>query len=36
MRDELAAAGVMIMDSPTGTTWRPGPRAAIASDEIPS
>ena len=32
VRDELAAAGIMIMDSPTGTTWRPGPRAQTASE----
>lgn len=32
VRDELAAAGIMIMDTPTGTTWRPGLRAQAASE----
>lgn len=24
VRRELAAAGIMLMDAPSGTTWRPG------------
>ena len=34
VRDELAAAGIMIMDTPTGTTWRPGLRAQAADEPI--
>eukprot|EP00193_Tetraselmis_chui_P016857 CAMPEP_0177793436 /NCGR_PEP_ID=MMETSP0491_2-20121128/25072_1 /TAXON_ID=63592 /ORGANISM="Tetraselmis chuii, Strain PLY429" /LENGTH=574 /DNA_ID=CAMNT_0019315947 /DNA_START=148 /DNA_END=1872 /DNA_ORIENTATION=- len=32
IRDALAAKGVMLMDVPGGTTWRPGPRLEIATD----
>lgn len=31
IRDELAAKGVMLMDVPGGTTWRPGPRLDVAN-----
>lgn len=30
IRDGLAAKGVMLMDVPGGTTWRPGPRLDVA------
>jgi cysteinyl-tRNA synthetase len=36
VRDELAAAGIMIMDTPTGTSWRPGLRAQTGSEVVDS
>ena len=31
IREELAAKGVLLMDGPLGTEWRPGPRLDVAS-----
>lgn len=33
VRKRLEAVGVMIMDTPLGTTWKPGPRLHIAEDD---
>jgi cysteinyl-tRNA synthetase len=33
VRTRLEAVGVLIMDTPTGTTWRPGPRLDVAEDD---
>lgn len=33
VRLRLEAAGILIMDTPTGTTWKPGPRLHIAEEE---
>ncbi|EFN53199.1 hypothetical protein CHLNCDRAFT_137034 [Chlorella variabilis] len=33
VRLRLEAAGILIMDTPQGTTWKPGPRLNIAEEE---
>ena len=33
VRLRLEAAGILIMDTPEGTTWKPGPRLHIAEEE---
>ena len=33
VRQRLEAVGVLIMDTPQGTTWRPGPRLNVAEEE---
>jgi len=33
VRLRLEAAGILIMDTPQGTTWKPGPRLHIAEEE---
>ena len=36
IRDGLSARGIVLMDVPGGTTWRPAPRLDVASeDEAP-
>lgn len=33
VRTRLEAAGILIMDTPQGTSWKPGPRLHIAAEE---
>lgn len=33
VRLRLEAAGILIMDTPQGTTWKPGQRLNIAEEE---
>ena len=30
IREQLASKGIMVMDGPSGTTWRPGPMLDVA------
>ena len=30
LREQLAQKGIMLMDGPHGTTWRPGPKLDVA------
>lgn len=33
VRLRLEAAGILMLDTPQGTTWKPGPRLNIAEEE---